>query len=125
MTLKNNVKFSFPDWDAIVRLSEYKKSYQEIRQLYEGNKTFKNDARTITRKVLLVKFKDVKDIERAVDEAVLYLLEELAFVFTLPMICNEKVTYLYHQPWPIYEKIISGKYDGKKRRNAFMLTGIK
>ena len=123
--LENKTHFSFPDWHKVTRHSEYQKCYAEICELYDTHSQFRTDARMTTQKILLSKFKKLEHIEKAVDEAVLYLLEELAFIFVLPLIYKEKLVYLYHKPWQVYEQIIQGKYDGKKRENSFLLTGLE
>jgi len=126
--VKNKAKFSFVNWEGdVVNNSDYKKKYQEVIFLYKNNASFRKDARETTKKVIDDKFNTVIEMERAIDEAVFYLIEELSFVFSCPSIYEaDNINYLYHQNWEIYENFINGKYDGKKRENfAFVLTGIK
>jgi len=126
--IKGKQKFSFVDWESEVIINpNFKKRYQEIISLYKNNVSFREDARETTKKVIDDKFRDVTEVERAIDEAVFYLIEELSFVLSCPSIYNvDNVSYLYHQNWEIYEAFIKGKYDGKKRDNfSFVLTGIK
>ena len=82
---------------------------------------FREDARNTTKRSI-----DGKNPEKNIDEAVLYLLEELSFVLSCHLIYGaEKTAYLYHKNWEIYEKIIAGEYDGKMRENfRLVLTGI-
>ena len=126
--LKNQDKFSFVDWEnEIINHPEYKKRYKEVTTLYNNNSTFREDARETTKRVIDNKLQNVVDLKKAIDEAVLYLIEELSFVLSCPLIYGvQKVNYLYHQNWEIYENLIAGKYDGKKREDfLFVLTGIK
>lgn len=126
--LKNHNKFSFVDWEKdIIDNSEYKKKYKDVTKLYKKNPKFRTDARNTTKKVIGNRFNEIKNMKKATDEAVLYLIEELSFVLASPLIYDvEKISYLYHQHWEIYEDLINGKYDGKKRKNfSFILTGIK
>jgi len=126
--LKNHDKFSFVDWeDDIVDNSEYKKKYAEVDKLYKKNIEFRTDVRNITKEVIGDKFNEIKNMKNATDEAVLYLIEELSFVLASPFIYGaEGASYLYHQHWRIYENLIDGKYDGKRRETfSFILTGIK
>lgn len=126
--IKDTEKFSFVDWENdIVNNAEYKARCKEITTLYNKNSKFRKDARETTKRVIDDKSHEVTWMEKAIDEAVLYLIEELSFVLSCPLICGvHKVNYLYHQNWEIYENLIAGKYDGKKRENfSFVLTGIK
>ncbi|MEK6899440.1 MAG: tRNA-dependent cyclodipeptide synthase [Nanoarchaeota archaeon] len=126
--IENKDKFYFVYWKRdIVRNPEYEKKYKETMLLYKNNASFRKDARENTKKVISDKFNDVIEVDRAVDEAVCYLLEELAFILSCNSIYGvNNVSYLYHQNWEIYENLINGKYDGKKRENFnFVLTGIK
>lgn len=121
-------KFHFVDWDKeIINSPHYKKKYKEIIYLYKNNEEFRHDARETTKEVINDKFHNIREMEKAIDEAVLYLIEEFSFILACPEIYeSKKVSYLYHQNWEIFEDFIKGKYDGKNRSNfAFVLTGIK
>jgi tRNA-dependent cyclodipeptide synthase len=124
--LKGKDKFDILEWGKNVSVDKfYKEKYKEIYELYEKDSKFKIDARNTTKKVLEGKYRTPENIEKAIDEAVFYLIKELALVISLPKKYNKKVTYLYHREWPIFEKLIKGYYDNKKRENlSFMLTGI-
>ena len=125
--IKNHDKFSFVDWEhEVFPTSVYKKRYEEILSLFINNVHFRDDVRKTTQKVISNKFHDDLEIERVLDEACYYLIEELSFVLACPLIYGaDYVTYLYHQPWEVFENLISGKYDGKKREKlSFVLTGI-
>jgi len=124
--IKNKKKFLLVDWEKnIENNSEYKKKYKEIANLYLKNKKFRIDARKTTEKVIgkLIK---IKDKEKLIDEAILYLIEELSFILASLKIYNaKKIVYLYHTDWEIYKNLISGKYDGIKKENlGFKLTRI-
>lgn len=125
--IKNKDKFSFVDWESdITKNLEYKARYKEIIALYKDNSRFREDARETTKKVIEEKANEFLDIEKSIDESVLYLLEEISFILSCPLIYRaKKIIYLYHQPWEIYENLIAGKYDGKKRSKfSFVLTNI-
>jgi len=120
--IRNQDKFFFADWrNEIANNPEYKRKYDEIKKLYNNNAKFREDARNTTKRSI-----DGKNPEKNIDEAVLYLLEELSFVLSCHLIYGaEKTAYLYHKNWEIYEKIIAGEYDGKMRENfRLVLTGI-
>lgn len=124
--LKDKDKFEIWEWKRDVSANEfYKDKYKEIYKLYKTNMEFKIDARNTTKKVLESKYRKPENIEDAIDEAVFYLIEELAFVISLPERYNKNIVYLYHSKWPIFEKLINGDYDNKKReRLSFRLTEI-
>mgnify|MGYP001573208774 CR=1 FL=1 len=126
--IKGKYKFSFVDWGKeVVNNPEYKKTYQEVISLYENNKNFREDARETTKKVINGKFHENIEVEKAIEEAVLYLIEELSFVLSCHLIYKvDNIIYLYHQNWEIYQNLIAGKYDQQKRENMFfVLTGVK
>ncbi len=126
--IRGKNKFSFVDWESdVIGKPEYKRRYKEVMLLYKNNLSFREDARETTKKVIADKFNEVIEMEKAIDEAVFYLLDELSFVLSCLSIYGvEKIIYLYHQHWEIYENFIKGKYDDKKRDNfTFLLTGIK
>ena len=126
--IKNKDKFYFVNWEkGVINNLEYKTRYEEILFLYKNNPNFREDARETTKKVLDKNFHGDVNIEKYIDEAVLYLIEEFSFILSCQIIYKvKKVTYLYHTNWEIYQNFIKGKYDGKKRENfSFILTGVK
>jgi tRNA-dependent cyclodipeptide synthase len=120
-------KFQIVDWEKEVVESEaYKESLDEMQRLYDENPEFREDARETTRKVIADKSEGLENVERAIDEAVLYLLEELAFILSCPKRYSmDKVAYIYHKEWEIYEDLITGKYDVHNRKQfRFVLARI-
>lgn len=120
--------FKVVEWtDEIIPNPEYQGMLKSMRNLYYNNEVFRNDARETTKEVILNKLSKNADLEKAIDEAVIYLLEELAFVLASPRIYNApKMTYLYHHDWLIYKNLITGRYDKQHRPElAFMLTQIE
>lgn len=102
------------DWETEVETnSAYKTSYQHIRDLYNDNQQFMKDADGTTREVLVGSKREILDIEAATKMAVHYLLSEFAFLNWAPKFLGvEKVAYVYHKNWLVYENYIAGKYDG-------------
>jgi len=117
--LKNKV--IVVEWaDEVIPNAKYQEKYEEILDLYNTNASFRKEARETTKSVIAKKSAD--DIEKALDEAVQYLIEELAFVLASPdMYKVKRVFYLYHMTWPIYQRLIEGKYDGVQRNNLGFL----
>lgn len=102
------------DWEKEIETNEdYKKSYSNIRALYEHNDDFRHEAEETTKGVITGSKRDIKDIDSATKIAVHYLLSEFAFLDFAPKFFNvEKVSYIYHKNWFVYENYIAGKYDG-------------
>ncbi len=125
-TLQNHSQTSIDEILGDVQLIEWKdeinphKAYQRelnrIEVLYGENDVFREEVRETTRTVLDGKLKQGVEIESAIDEGVNYLLKELAFLSaSSEMFRTERVAYVYHDRWKVYEHFVDGKYDGQKR----------
>ncbi len=114
------VNIEIIDWyNKIEHNSEYEKQLFLIHDLYLNNKDFKKEADKTTRAVLLNKIKKGVKLSEAINEGVMYLIEELAFVLASPRIFGVKTTaYVYHREWPVYVNLIDGKYDGVIRKDT-------
>ena len=112
-------KFHIVNWESEILASQnYDSSLQEMMQLYEQNLEFREDARAVTKKALGGKFENKKKLEKALDEAVLHLIEELAFVLACPKEYSvDRAAYIYHKEWEIFEDLITGRYDNKNRKD--------
>ncbi len=56
--------------------------------------------------------------EKQIEIGAHYLLSEFAFMLFLPeFLQKEVVAYIYHRPWPVFEKFISGIYTGEEFKN--------
>jgi cyclo(L-tyrosyl-L-tyrosyl) synthase len=101
------------DWEnEVENNSEYKKAYQKVFNLYKTNSDFETSADGTTRKVLEHYQKNIPDINAATKIAVHYLLSEIAFLEFAPQyLQTEKVSYVYHKNWPVYEDYIAGTFD--------------
>jgi len=120
---ENNVEFV--EWsDEVEHNTEYEKQLSIVHGLYEKSLEFKKDAKEATLSVLKSKVEEDINLEKAAEEGVNYLLEELAFLLASPKIFNEKnISYIYHREWPIFVNLVDGKYDKKVRSNvAFIQT---
>ena len=105
------------DWETEVEKdSSYQEKYKQILELYNTNKNFQNAADDATKGVLDYSDKNIEDVASAVKIAVHYLLSEFAFMEFAPQFLKaEKVAYIYHKKWPVYESYIRGEFDNKKR----------
>ena len=113
------------DWEKEVETSEeYKKSYEKVNALYQTNEKFREDTLETTKGVLVASKRDIPDIDGAAKIAVHYLLSEIAFLDWAPkFLAVDRVAYIYHKNWPVYENYIAGKYDGvPKVATDFVLT---
>ena len=94
----------------------YQRELQRIEELYQDNLNFRTEAQETTRTVLEGNLKEGIEMESAVEEGVHYLLKELAFLSASPeMFGVERVAYVYHHKWEIYEDFVAGSFDGQKR----------
>lgn len=111
----NDVKIL--DWDKdILSTSTFESSYSYLLSLYFKKGSFFDCVRQTTLNVLKSKFSDGVVSSRALDEAIHYLLKELAFLESSPNILDSKsASYIYHTSWPIYEKLLVGFFDDRIR----------
>jgi tRNA-dependent cyclodipeptide synthase len=111
------------DWENEVEPNkDYQESYAHIRSLYESNEQFEKDADETTKGVITGSKKEIADVASATKIAVHYLLSEFAFLDFAPKFLDaEKVSYVYHKNWPVYENYIAGKYDEKSKDHVDFL----
>lgn len=102
------------DWKQEVEDDmNYRRLYDKIEKLYTSNLEFRISANATTRTVLDGSGRIIKNIEGATETAVHYLLSEIAFLeFANALLETEKIVYIYHKNWPIYEDYVAGKFDG-------------
>jgi len=110
-------KIRIIDWENEIDDDvKYKESYKQITELYKENKDFRHEVERTTLDVLEGSGKNISDMDKAVETGIHYLLSELAFLEVAANFLDSKsVTYIYHKNWPIYEKYISGVFDGNKK----------
>ncbi len=101
------------DWESQVENnSAYLGSYKKVQALYDSNLAFQEEANATTRRVLEGSQNKIGDINKATRIAVHYLLSEFAFLEFAPWFFGvEKVVYIYHKNWLVYEDYIAGKFD--------------
>tara|TARA_Y100000310_G_C20447724_1_gene699222 strand:+ start:76 stop:696 length:621 start_codon:yes stop_codon:yes gene_type:complete len=119
-------KFKIVDWESeIMNNKHYISELNQMKKLYINNLNFRKTVKETTLEFLNNKINNYP--RKSLDEASLYLIEELSFVLASPKIYgSNNVKYLYHKNWKIFEDFIKGKFDGKKRRNfSLVITGIK
>ncbi len=106
------------DWESeIEKDPNYQEKYKQVLELYNTNKNFEEAADNATKSVLEYSDKNIADVPKAVKIAVHYLLSEFAFMeFAPEFLKAEKVTYIYHKNWAVYESYRAGEFDGKGRQ---------
>jgi cyclo(L-tyrosyl-L-tyrosyl) synthase len=125
--MQDNMKNALPaliEWKDVIETSPaYQSQYTTFLQMYTQNSQFREDVRETTRGVLNSKCES-ETIEKAIDEGIHYLLKELAFITTAPTILKvDKIAYVYHKQWPVFEKLIAGTYDDRIREDiGFVLV---
>ena len=113
------------DWETEVEHnSGYKEVYEKVLRLYKTNPAFEKAADDTTKEVLEGSGKEIGDMDAAAKIAVHYLLSEIAFLEYAPTFFGvEKIAYIYHKNWPVYEDYIVGKFDGEVREKiGFVLN---
>jgi cyclo(L-tyrosyl-L-tyrosyl) synthase len=126
--LKNRVKTSITtkglpsekirvfNWKEEIEGNEiYEKYFTKVKELYVNNTSFKQDINEATNEVLKDNpFKKKEIILSDIETGTHYILSEFAFMLFMPSYLNQNlVSYVYHKPWPVFEKFIKGEYDGE------------
>lgn len=110
-------KVKIIDWEhEVERNGKFQDCFNELKNLYNINETFSQSVNDTTRSVLETANRQVENLDSAVRIATHYLLSELAFLeFAPEFLSANQVVYIYHRNWPVYERYISGAFDGKIR----------
>lgn len=111
------------NWEKeIENNSIYKQNYNKLISLYNENQKFKDSVNYTTRRVIEGSKYKVQDIEKSTRIAIHYLISELSFMEFLPRYIGvEKVVYVYHKNWRVYEDYIAGKFDSIPKKNMDFL----
>lgn len=105
--------------EEIIHNKYFLEQQKYIYKLFSENREFEKDALETTLNMLKRRSKDDLFDEKI---AVKYLLDELSFVISSAKIFSaNNVTYVYHRPWNIFEKLIAGKYDYERKEIDFLL----
>lgn len=52
-----------------------------------------------------------------------YLIEEFGFLLAAPELYRtDKIAYIYHRPWPIFENLVNGKYGQPINSLGFVIV---
>ena len=113
-------KFNLFDWGVEIDSNKiYQDELKRLKVLFESNLKFKDDVCNTTKSVLENKILDVSKLDLGISIGVNYLLCELAF---LSVSCDlfgiDKIAYIYHNRWEVFENFVNGVYDGKINKNV-------
>lgn len=105
------------DWAEEVETdSQYRTHYESVVQKYNSIPSFADRVRSTCREVLENADRVANSLNEAVESATHYLLSELAFMEFAPAFFNtQRVCYVYHRNWQVYEDYISGRYDSMSK----------
>ena len=101
------------DWKEYINSHpSYIRAFKELLKLAKQNEAFRHKLQDTTREVLASKVEiDLQKIQIGTK----FLICELAFLISAREILGREVTYIYHRSWPIFEDLISWKFDGIPR----------
>ena len=122
-------KVQYIDWyEEVETHSGYTEQLEYVLQMYKQHDEFQKDVKDTTEQALACLLKGrQKDKNTKEDEVILidlnagvqYLLKELAFFLAVPALYEGmgKFVFIYHQDWPVLEKLFDGYYDGHCRQS--------
>lgn len=107
------------DWEGeVAEAQPYQAALNAIRDLYNNNEVFAAAVRDTTNTVLNKnpKKEESQGIEIGINVGKDFLLEELAFLWAahpvLGIDAETSISYVYHEPWPIFERFVNGEFFG-------------
>ena len=108
---------SIIDWkNEIDSREEFQQQLQQMEELYRENVLFTQEVRDSTREVIEEKLKADILLTTAIGEGVNFLLKELAFLsVSARLMGTDRVAYIYHDRWEIFENFVAGKFDHKPK----------
>ena len=108
------------DWqkEGVEDNPAYRVKFDYLKNLYSTNKEFEKDINEATQQVLVNNpFKKKEIVLSDIIIGTHYILSEFAFMLFLQEVKNEYkfISYGYHKPWDVWEKFITGVYDGLEK----------
>ena len=103
------------DWKWVTENNAYQEHKNNVFDLYEKNSDFKNIVKN-TASAPIEKLAKLYWKEKVnIDEAIKYLLKELAFFAASPEILWVTSTaFLYHRPFPLFEDYVENKFFSRE-----------
>lgn len=105
------------DWaEEIEQHATYQAHYKKILKTYAEKSDFSKDIRATSKIVIEQTGRVENNLSAAVEQATHYILSEFAFMEFAPNYLGyDRVCYLYHRNWPVYEDYITGRHDGVRK----------
>lgn len=104
-------------WDDLEKNEKYNSMYRKMKELYEKDSAFRNDARGATKQVIEHHGTELP-MEEAIDIGIEFFLKELALILNAADILGiPKSAYIYHKEMPVLEKLLNGEYSFAPPKN--------
>ncbi|MES2225770.1 MAG: tRNA-dependent cyclodipeptide synthase [Patescibacteria group bacterium] len=127
---------TFMEWEHIYADQAYVDSYKYLKDLYSMSTEFRTDINDTSEQVLLNRIGIEKEVKAVLSIGIEYVIEELAFILAYRSLGpaskpirdhgHEGFSYLYYEPWPVFEKLIRGEYDGMAKEGiGFVVAKIE
>jgi tRNA-dependent cyclodipeptide synthase len=127
---------TFMEWEEIYKDPKYQESYRALKDLYVQGGEFHKDINDTSERVLLNRIAIEKEVEAVLSIGIEYVIEELAFILAYRSLDatskpigdhgNNGFSYFYYEPWPVFEKLVNGDYDGKLKDGiGFVIAKIQ
>jgi len=127
---------TFMEWEDIYKDPAYIDSYKTLKDLYATSAEFHKDIDDTSQRVLLHRIGIDKDVQSVLSIGIEYVIEELAFILAykslgatskpIPDHGARGFSYFYYEPWPVFEKLVNGDYDGRPKEGiGFIIAKIQ
>lgn len=104
-------KAKFVQWELIRESPNYRETLSYVRMMGKDCPSFSNDLDQAVDQYLGGKLPSCGDTAPAINMARGYLIEELSFLLAAhEILSEEKLCYVYHREWPIFEGLMTGAY---------------
>lgn len=101
------------DWENEIKNNlDYLEKFKKVNVLYENNLKFRESVNETSKTVILKDWKTITEAE--IKQATYYLLSEIAFLeFSVKYFNVDKISYVYHKNWRVFEDYIAWIFDEK------------
>ena len=121
-TLENNIRNAIIEtnyqhedivktMERIEKQKEYQHALHTVMNIFKQNEKFSTQALAETKKILTNKLQRTHEQHSwNADEAVHYLLKEIAFLWSSPKIFKKPTAFLYHKDFDIFTQFMSNEF---------------
>lgn len=113
------------DWVHEIETNQiYQEKLAYVKKLYQTNAEFVQDAHSESARVIEGYSRRRQPVTPdSLNEATQYLLKEMAYFLACESILQSKsITLMYHRRWQVFEKFLSGHYDGNKTNIGLLIV---